>query len=159
VAKTDSAKIASVTSPDAWGVSPGGTASIRIVERARTPSRVRSTLIRRVDFLNPNTAVALGVWRDFTLPPFGTGTVQYTMVREQGTWRIAHRHDFYLPEPRQVTTPASAQAAGGSNDWEALFDGKTFKGWVGTDAESPLQSSWRIENESVIAVPGSGGAA
>jgi hypothetical protein len=37
-----------------------------------------------------------------------------------------------------------------------LFDGKTLNGWVGTDSETPVQASWRIEDESVISVPGSG---
>ena len=165
VAQADPVKVASVTTGNAMGQSPGGTVVTRLAVRARTSSRPRATLIRRVVFLNPSTAVALGIWRDFTPAPFGTGTVEYTLVREQGSWRIAHRHDAFLPESHyQVASAMTAQAestqsglsAEKRDRWQSLFDGKTMNGWTGTDSEAEVAASWRIENNCLVTVPGGG---
>ena len=106
---------------------------------------------------NPSTAVALGIWRDFTPAPFGTGTVEYTLVREEGAWRIAHRHDAFLPEAhRPVASAMTPTSAEEHNRWQSLFDGKTINGWMGTDSEAEVGASWRIENNCLVTVPGGG---
>jgi hypothetical protein len=164
VAQTDPVKVAAVTTGTAMVQSAGGTVLTRLADRARTSSKPRATLIRRVVVLNPSTAVALGIWRDFTPAPFGTGTVEYTLVREQGYWRIAHRHDAFLPEPRQVASPMTAQVERMQSDtsaeehdrWQSLFDGKTMNGWIGTDSEAEVGASWRVENNCFVTVPGGG---
>lgn len=150
-------EVAAVTTEFGPAESPGATVTARMVDRARIKPESRSTLIRRVSFLNESTAIALGVWREFGPSPFGTGTVEYALVKGSEGWRIAHRHDAYLPEPRQVATRADVYVPGkghpDADGWETLFDGKTFTDWESTDSEYGAEVSWRIEDGSLAAIP------
>jgi len=134
-------------------VNLGGIAQFGII--ARLPSwRQRANLLRRVELLSPDTAIAIGVWKDFAAaPPFDTGTVQYTLIRQEGQWRIAYSYESFLPSPRKVPTASAPAGSRSSGRWEPLFDGKTFHGWRSTDLEAEPHVSWRIGGGSLVANP------
>ena len=134
---------------------PGGSVQVDLGDRV--PSwKHRSNMIRRVEILNPNTGVAIGVWKDFdATPPFDTGTFHYTLIREGGVWKVRYAHEAFLPPPQTVSSligPRQTEKKAGEDGWERLFDGKTLKGWLGTDLGQDIRKSWRIEDGCLVAV-------
>jgi hypothetical protein len=113
-------------------------------------------MIRRIEILSANTAVAIGVWRDFDAqPPFDAGTFNYTLIREDGSWLVSYVHESFLPAPQTVSSlvpPNVTDGAGGSDGWEPLFDGRTLNGWLGTYVGQELGQSWRVEDGCLIAI-------
>jgi len=111
-------------------------------------------MIRRIEMLSPNTAVAIGVWRDFDAkPPFDVGTFHYTLIREDRSWMVSYIHESLLPAPQTVSSLVLPNAPdGGGDGWEPIFDGRTLNGWFGTDVGQELGRSWRVENGSLIAI-------
>jgi hypothetical protein len=111
-------------------------------------------MIRRIEVPSPNTALAIGVWRDFDAkPPFDAGTFHYTLIREDGSWMVSYVHESFLPAPQTVSGLLLPNATnGGSDDWEPLFDGRTLNGWFGTDVGQELGRSWRVEDGCLIAI-------
>src|SRR5689334_2396696 len=154
VRQQDGALARSVASSGRRRISPGGTAEFDL--QGGFPSWThRSNMIRRIEMLSPNTAVAIGVWRDFDAkPPFDVGTFHYTLIREESSWRVSYIHESLLPAPQTVSSlvPPNATDAG-SDGWEQIFDGRTLNGWFGTDVGQELGRSWRVENDgSLIAI-------
>lgn len=69
--------------------------------------------VRQVEFLRPDTALAVGVWRDTTAGvAYGTGVIQCTLVEEGGEWKVATVQES-LAQPVPVFGPFRLQAAGG----------------------------------------------
>jgi len=154
VRRGDSTLVGAVSTSGGRWISPGGTAKFDL--RERLPSwKHRSNMIRRIEMLSPNTAVTIGVWRDFDAKqPFDAGTFHYTLIREGSSWTVSYVHESFLPAPRMVSSlvpPNATDGAGGSDSWEPLFDGRTLNGWFGTDVGQELGRSWRIEDECLVA--------
>ncbi|MBM3734184.1 MAG: DUF1080 domain-containing protein [Acidobacteria bacterium] len=154
VRRQDRALAEVVSAPGRRRVSPGGTAQFNL--REGLPSwTLRSNMIRRVEMLSPNTAVAIGIWRDFQAkPPFDVGTFHYTLLRETGSWKVSFVHESFLPAPRTVSSLAPPEARDGTpgvDSWEPLFDGRTLSGWFGTEVGQELSRSWRVEDACLVA--------
>ena len=138
-----------VTTPGRRRISPGGTAEFDV--QLPLAWKHRSNMLRRIEVLSENTAVAIGVWRDFDAkPPFEAGTFHYTLIREKGGWKISYVHEAFLPAPKTVASPAPTAAA--SSDWVPLFDGHTLNGWFGTFIGQELGRSWHVEDGSLVAI-------
>jgi hypothetical protein len=156
----DSARVAAVCTPSAMRFSPGGTAGFPA--RDRLPSwKSRSNFVRRIEILNADTAVTIGVWKDFEAwPPLDAGTFHYTLIKQQNHWRIVLHHEAFLPTPQPVSSLLNASAA---PDWEPLFDGKTTKGWLAAGAYGywrepkllggDMDASWRVDQGSLVSMP------
>jgi len=154
---SDRAGVAALSTKAAQFTSSGGTAAFGLPDRL--PSwKHRSNMLRRIELLSPDTALAIGVWKDFdATQPFDTGTFEWTLVREGGNWKMRLAHEAFLPAPQVVSSLHAEGPAAGTVDAdgrEALFDGHTLSGWTGTDLSSGMERSWRIEDGALVAVVG-----
>ena len=152
-------------SRDARFFSPGGASFDRafLAGRTRPGWNTRSILTRHIHFPRPDVALAIAIWHDARAqPPFDAGMADFTLVREEGKWRIAVQRQGYLPSPGTVSVPAGAalpdagliSAEDRAAGWESLFDGKMSNGWFAVSGSKDLPSSWRIVDGCLVTVAG-----
>lgn len=152
-------------SNDARFFSSGGASLDRafLTAGSRPAAKTRSNLIRHIHFPRPGVALAIVIWRDASAkPPFDAGMADYTLVREDGKWKIAVARQGYLPSPDSVRMPAETTVPGDGSlsaeeragGWESLFDGKTSNGWIAMSGSKELPGAWRIDDGSLVTVAG-----
>src|SRR5438874_232438 len=92
--QSDQAKITDYLGRDFRAFRPGGIGgSGEIIKRGALSWKSRSYLIRHVQLLDSDAALALGVWQDPSAkPPSDAGTFDFALVREQDRWKIAGIH-------------------------------------------------------------------
>ncbi|MEO8028621.1 MAG: family 16 glycoside hydrolase [Bryobacteraceae bacterium] len=122
----------------------------------------RAHYVRYLQFLNPDVALAFGLWRNASAkPPNDSGTFMFALVRKADGWKIESRHHAQIRSPDTVDAGApeaissegiltDQERAGG---WRALFDGRSFTGWVSVFGD-PQPPGWRIDKGAFATVVG-----
>jgi hypothetical protein len=101
--------------------------------------------------LGPDVASVIAIWKDPAAPaPLSSGMLDYTVLRVDGSWRIAVMREAFL-QPVPAAAPAAAPATAG--EWRSMFDGKTSKGWVSLTGDAQIPSGWRVEGGCLITDP------
>ena len=120
----------------------------------------RAHYVRYVQFLNPDTALAYGLWRDTkAAPPKDAGTFAFALVRKADGWKIESRQHAQIQSPdsidigapQPVSSDGILNAKEKAEGWRALFDGKTFNGWTSVFG-GKVPTGWRIDNGTIATV-------
>jgi hypothetical protein len=133
-------------SPGGTTVPPGGDAT----GRRWLSHKGRANFIRHINFVHPDVALVVGIWKHPTAqPPHDAGLFDYTVVRNPDGWRIAVMREGFFPATQAVAAPAPTA----SGAWQTLFDGKSTTEWVSLLGDAKLPSGWRVEDACLMTDP------
>jgi hypothetical protein len=151
--------LSSLTRPSSTRFSSGATRLGNLFGRPTGDNRKIAHFIRHLEFLRPDVAVAVGLWRDTTPgAAYASGAFNYTLVREGQSWNLATVHET-LNQPLPVLdNSAPEEPLKKDGDWEILFDGQSAGHWVTLTGARDLGQSWRVADGCLISVSGSQGA-
>jgi len=122
----------------------------------------RAHFIRQVQFLNPETALAIGLWRNATAKPRNdSGTFVFALIHGADGWKIESQHHGQIQSADSVDVGVveAIDSSGVLSEqernagWRALFDGKSFRGWASVFGDRP-PPGWRIEDGALVSVVG-----
>ncbi len=151
--------LASLISPASTRFSSGGTRLGNLFGRTTGDKRKIAHFIRHLEFLRPDVAVAVGLWRDTTPgAAYASGAFNYTLVREGPSWKLATVHETLNQPLPALDISARAETLKQDGDWEILFDGQSAGHWLTLVGARDLGQSWRVAEGCLISVPGSQGA-
>ncbi|MEO8028500.1 MAG: family 16 glycoside hydrolase [Bryobacteraceae bacterium] len=172
VREGNNAQVRKLVSDTVKFVNAGGTErnTANVMELLGRPAPVfgtnRANLVRRIQFLTPDVALAYGLTRDpKDRSQYGAATFTLALVRKQGRWLIEARRDANIPSPDAVDPgPVEPIAAGDTltaeevrSGWRVLFDGKTFAGWTTLDGRQ-VPAAWHVESGQLRTIANSAGA-
>lgn len=151
--------LTALTRPASTRFSSGGTRLGNLFGRTTGDKRKIAHFIRRLEFLRPDVAVAVGLWRDTTPGAlYASGAFNYTLVHDGPSWKLATVHES-LNQPLPALDPsAPAEPFKQDGNWEILFDGQTAGHWLTLGGAHDLGKSWRVAEGCLVSLPGSSGA-
>ena len=141
--------------PDSARFSSGGTRLGRLLSRAprRDMSKI-SYFVRHVEFLRPDAALAIGLWRDTTVGAlYPSGAFNYALVEEDGSWKFASVQETLTQALPKLETSVDPSPITRNGDWEILFDGKKTEHWLTMSGARDLGGAWRVADGCLISVP------
>jgi hypothetical protein len=110
--------------------------------------------VRQVEFLRPDTALAVGVWRDTTAGVvYGTGVIQCTLMEEGGEWKVATVQESLAQPVPVLDASVSRRPVAVEGEWEILFDGKSAEHWLTMTGGGDLGGAWRVKDGALTAIP------
>ncbi len=153
----DAPAIATLARPNAARFSTGGA---RVPGLPASPGRTQfSFFVRQVEFLRPDAALVIGLWRNLAPDaPYLTGDFTLAFTLENGAWKINTVQET-LGQPLAPLPPSVAsRPIPHDGDWEILFDGKSAAHWFTMSGAANLGPAWRIEDNCLVTVPNAPGA-
>jgi hypothetical protein len=125
-----------------------------------------SLYLRHVQLVTPESSLAVGIRHCPSLPPTeDSGILDLTLRKENGAWKFMSWREGLAKSPHLTAMQPPPEPVDGSGilspaerkeGWQALFDGKTSRGWLAANGDSNLPSGWKIEQGSLATVAGSG---
>ena len=133
--------------PGAIDYSAGGV-TLSLWRRMQRPSLApTANLIRHVEILTPDSAVAIGLTRvPGQKPPLDAGLRDLFLIRKDGAWKIKSQRSGALMSPATAAPVIEGRDPNveSVSGWKSLFDGKSIDGWVTMSGKAKLPPSWRI---------------
>ena len=146
--------VVALTRPNAARFSAGGTRLGNLLGRGASDRRKISYFVRHVEFLRPDVALAVGLWRN-TDPGalFPCGAFSYTLVKDGNTWKLATVQETLNQPLPPLPGSVASRPLKQEGDWQVLFDGQNAEHWLTLDGARDLGKSWRVADGSLIANP------
>lgn len=146
--------------PDGAELDPSRPGTTRILGLLKTCA----LYVRHVQMITGEVANVVALRRCPDVPPpHASGVLGIIMRREPAGWKLMSWREGLLEGVlrAKTETPASIEselltAEERRDGWRSLFDGKSFRGWMGPSGEE-APASWRIDDGVLATVPRSAG--